>query len=190
VLVGLRILVRFSRPLPDASGSDAPSGDRMPPFSDRGTEVAAGLGGLTNGMIGAWGPVVTPFLLHRGCRPRWAVGSVNTAEVAVAFVSAGGLVVSLGGAGIDPAVVAAMLFGGVVGAPLAAFVVRLVPARALGLAVAALLLATNAGPLVAWLGLGPERFALYVPLAAGVVVAAARPALAKGRSRLGAPDGA
>jgi uncharacterized membrane protein YfcA len=190
VLVGLRILVRFSRPLPDASGSDAPSGDRMPPFSDRGTEVAAGLGGLTNGMIGAWGPVVTPFLLHRGCRPRWAVGSVNTAEVAVAFVSAGGLVVSLGGAGIDPAVVAAMLFGGVVGAPLAAFVVRLVPARALGLAVAALLLATNAGPLVAWLGLGPERFALYVPLAAGVIVAAARPALVKGRSRPGAPGGA
>ena len=183
VLVGLRILVRFSRPLPDAAGSDAAGGDRMPPFPDRGTEVAAGLGGLTNGMIGAWGPVVTPFLLHGGCRPRWAVGSVNTAEVAVAFVSAGGLVVSLGGAGIDPAVVAAMLLGGVVGAPLAAYVVRVIPARALGLAVAALLLATNVGPLVAWLGLGPERFALYVPLAAGVVAAAARPALARGRSR-------
>jgi len=180
VLVGLRILVRFSRPLPvtDTAGqTEVRTAGDMPPFHDRGTEVAGALGGVTNGMIGAWGPVVTPFLLHRGCVPRWAVGSVNTAEVAVAFVSATGLVVSLGGGGIDPAVVAAMLAGGVVGAPLAAIVVRVIPARALGLAVAALLLATNAGPLAAWMNLGGTRFALYLPLAAGVAAAAARPYL-------------
>ena len=34
-----------------------------------GVEVAATAGGVTNGLVGAWGPVVTPFLLHRGLRP-------------------------------------------------------------------------------------------------------------------------
>ena len=89
--VGLRILVRFSRPIVtgDASGLSARALERV---DLRGVEVAGAAGGLTNGLVGTWGPVVTPFLLHRGLHPRFAVGSVNTAEVAVAVVSVGAMV--------------------------------------------------------------------------------------------------
>ena len=34
------------------------------------------------------GPVITPYLLHRGVRPRYAIGYDNTEEVAVASASA------------------------------------------------------------------------------------------------------
>ena len=100
-LVGLRILLRFSRPLPvapDADGGDADA-MRCRRTTSAGVEVAAAAGGVTNGLVGAWGPVVTPFLLHRGLPPRFAIGSVNTAEVAVAVVAAGSLITSLGGDG-------------------------------------------------------------------------------------------
>ena len=116
---------------------------------------------MTNGLIGAWGPVVTPFLLHRGLPPRFAIGSVNTAEVAVAVVASGSLLASLGGAGLDIGVVLAMLIGGVLAAPLAAYVIRFLPARGLGVAVAALLMVTNLRELSNWAELGPVRWIGY-----------------------------
>jgi uncharacterized membrane protein YfcA len=179
-LIGLRILWRFSR---------APTGraeefedlthdpDRMPAFDDRGVEVVAAAGGVTNGLIGAWGPVVTPFLMHRELPPRFAVGSVNTAEVAVATVSAGSLVASLGRGGLDGGVVVAMLVGGVAAAPVAAWVVRHVPARPMGVAVAGLLLITNAGEVSSWLGLTAGRWLVYAAIALIVGLAALRPRL-------------
>ncbi len=165
-IIGLRILFRFARPIAakqsDASETDANT-DRMPEFNQRGVRVAALLGGITNGMIGAWGPVVTPFLLHRGAPPRYAIGSVNTAEVAVASASAFSLIATLGRGGFDVAVVLAMLVGGVLAAPVAAWVIRFVPPRPMGVSVAGLLLLTNARELAAWAGLssGPWVWVIY-----------------------------
>ena len=137
--VGVRILLRFSRPLPPARDEAGEEHDHRGP-----AVVACGAaGGITNGLVGAWGPVVTPFLLHRGVPPRIAVGSVNTAEIAVAVTASGALLTSIGGDGVEVPMVLAMLAGGVAAAPLAALVVRLIPARLLGLAVAALLLLTQ-----------------------------------------------
>jgi len=181
VVIGMRILWRFSRPVTPPVGDDGDfehDPDRMPPFDDRGVEVVAGVGGVTNGLIGAWGPVVTPFLMHRELPPRFAVGSVNTAEVAVATASATSLLASLGGAGLDVGVVLAMLGGGVVAAPVAAWFVRHVAPRPMGVAVAALLLLTNARELSTWTGLGPGRWALYAAIAVLVTLAAVRPRLA------------
>ena len=100
VVIGLRILWRFSQPVTakaeefeDLEGDP----DAMPPFDDRGVELVATAGGVTNGMIGAWGPVVTPFLMGRDLAPRFAVGSVNTAEVAVAAMSVTSLLAVLSG---------------------------------------------------------------------------------------------
>ncbi len=178
LLVGVRILIRFSRALPVTASSNG-NPNAIPDFDSRGTEVAACAGGITNGMVGAWGPVVTPFLLHRGLPPRWAIGSVNTAEVAVAFVAAGSLIASLGSASVDVGVVIAMIVGGVLAAPLAAWSIRYIPARGLGLAVAALLLVTNIRELAAWSGLGSGRWVLYILALALVALAAARPKLVK-----------
>jgi hypothetical protein len=111
--------------------------------------------------------------------PRFAIGSVNTAEVAVAAVSAGSLIGSLGGEGIDVGVVLAMLGGGVVAAPLAAFVIRWLPARLLGLAVGALLLTTNVREIANWASLETGRWALYGFIPVFVAAAAYRPRLSR-----------
>jgi uncharacterized protein len=179
-LVGLRILVRFSRALPmapDVPDSGPAARDLGAAYDLRGVEVAAAAGGATNGLVGAWGPVVTPFLLHKGLPPRYAIGSVNTAEVAVAVVSAGSLVAAIGGGGLDGGVVLAMLGGGLVAAPIAAWLIRFLSARVLGLAVAALLLITNGREIANWLELGIERWALYGVVPLIVAAAALRPRL-------------
>lgn len=181
-VIGLRILLRFAGTT-DAKQGDGPEShadpDSMPAYDARGVKVAAFLGGITNGMIGAWGPVVTPFLLHRGLRPRYAIGSVNTAEVAVASASAFSLLASLGRGGVNVGVVVAMLVGGVIAAPVAAWVIRFVPPRPMGIAVAGLLLITNARELAAWSGLGsgPWLWAIYAGIVGTVAVTlvAARP---------------
>jgi len=188
LLVGLRILVRFSQPLPTPSvGADGDVDTTMPPFNERGVKVAAATGGVTNGLVGAWGPVVTPFLLHRGLPPRYAIGSVNTAEVAVAVVSAASLIGSLGGAGLEVGVVLAMLTGGMVAAPMAAYVVRFLPARLLGLAVAGLLLTTQARELAGRFDLGASRWLVYAAIPPVLVAAALRPRLSRARRARRAP---
>jgi uncharacterized protein len=180
VLIGLRILIRFRRPVAvnAAEFEDLDHDpDRMPPFDQRGLRAVAASGGVTNGLIGAWGPVVTPFLMHRELPPRFAVGSVNTAEVAVATVSATSLIAALGSGGLKGSIVVAMLAGGIVAAPVAAWGVRHIPARPMGVAVAALLLLTNSRELAAWSGLGASRWLLYGAIAALVTMAALGPRL-------------
>jgi uncharacterized protein len=152
-IIGLRILVKFAFPACEQATERADLGeDPMFPYERRGVKVAALIGGVTNGMIGAWGPVVTPFLLHRGVRPRFAIGSVNTAEVAVASASVFSLIAALGAGGLDASLLLAMLVGGVVAAPIAAWLIRLIPPRPMGVAVASLLLLTNTRELAAWGG--------------------------------------
>ncbi|HEY6533523.1 MAG TPA: sulfite exporter TauE/SafE family protein [Acidimicrobiales bacterium] len=178
ILVGLRILWRFSRPITVKATEFEDldhDPDKMPAFNDKGVEVVAAAGGVTNGMIGTWGPVVTPFLMHRELPPRFAVGSVNTAEVAVAAVSATTLIASVGRGNLDVAVIIAMLIGGVVAAPVAAWFVRHVPARPMGVAVGALLLLTNTQQLSDWAELGLARWWAYGTVVAIVTVAALRP---------------
>ena len=182
LLMGLRILVRFSRTLPMQPDSPAATAaESLEGFDLRGVEIAAGTGGVTNGLVGAWGPVVTPYLLHKGLPPRYAVGSVNTAEVAVAVVAAGSLITSLGGRGLEVAVVLAMLAGGVIAAPLAAYVVRFMPPRALGLAVAGLLLTTQVRELAGALDAGASRWIAYVAVPIVLALAALRPRLSRRR---------
>jgi len=177
IVIGLRILFRFAR-LPAQAPAQA-SGQSVPPtdFNRKGLHLAAACGGITNGMIGAWGPVVTPFLLHRGLSPRYAIGSVNTAEVAVASASAVSLIAAVGRGGVQIWVVVAMLVGGVVAAPVAAWAIRFVPARPLGIAVAGLLLLTNARELSSWAGLAAWSWWIYAGIVALVALAAATPSL-------------
>lgn len=182
-VIGLRILVRFAR-MTSTGQSEPPESEGQPSarpaaYDERGTKVAALIGGITNGMIGAWGPVVTPYLLHRNVRPRYAIGSVNTAEIAVASASAFSLIASMGRGGFSVAVVIAMLIGGVVAAPVAAWLIRYVPARPMGIAVAALLLITNARELAAFSGLGsgPWVWAVYAGVASLITLAVVTPRL-------------
>jgi uncharacterized membrane protein YfcA len=173
-VIGIRILFRFARSNGTSKAQATEAEDEskvVPEHNVRGVRIAALVGGVTNGMIGAWGPVVTPFLLHRDVRPRFAIGSVNTAEVAVASASAFSLIASVGRGGFDVTVLVAMLLGGIVAAPVAAWLIRYIPPKPMGVAVASLLLLTNGKELAAFAGIrGEWSFAIYGVIAALVAL--------------------
>ncbi|MFN8346117.1 MAG: sulfite exporter TauE/SafE family protein [Spirosomataceae bacterium] len=71
---------------------------------------------------GGWGPIVTSTLIGRGRDPRYTIGSVNAAEFAVAFASG---VTFLLFEGINSwQVVLGLMVGGMIAAPLGAYLVN------------------------------------------------------------------
>lgn len=78
---------------------------------------------------GGWGPIVTSTLLGRGHAPRMTIGSVNISEFLVTAAISGAFVFTLGVGHFSS--VLGLLLGGVCAAPLAAYVLKIVPARAL-----------------------------------------------------------
>lgn len=93
---------------------------------------------------GGWGPVVTSTLLARGNNPRLAIGSGNTAEffVALAIFVTLSSKVSLGEQG---QIILGLIVGGVLAAPLAAFVSGRIPPRVMMVAVGLLVMVISLG---------------------------------------------
>ena len=86
---------------------------------------------------GGWGPVATSTLLASGrLEPRRVVGSVDTSEFVVAVAASVGFLFALSQEGLDWPTVAGLMIGGMITAPFAAYLVRLLPARVLGTALA------------------------------------------------------
>ena len=93
---------------------------------------------------GGWGPIATPTLLSSGrMEPRKIIGTVDTSEFVVALCASFGFLFSLTFAEIPWQVVGALLVGGIVAAPLAAFIVKKLPARILGTVVGGVILLVN-----------------------------------------------
>jgi len=104
--------------------------------------LLAGFVDATGG--GGWGPVGTPALLASGrLEPRKVIGSIDTSEFIVAVAASIGFLVGLGSESIDFSWVAVLLLGGVIAAPIAAWLVRYVPPRILGAAVGGVIILTN-----------------------------------------------
>lgn len=113
---------------------------------------------------GGWGPVGTTTLLSTGrLEPRKVVGSIDASEFIVAIGGSVGFLLALGSAGINFGYAIALLAGGVIAAPFAAWLVRHMAPRVLGVAAGGLIVVTNArtllmvggvkdGPLLAVLG--------------------------------------
>jgi uncharacterized membrane protein YfcA len=93
---------------------------------------------------GGWGAAMTPTLLASGSmEPRKVIGSVDTSEFLVAFAASLGFVLALGSQGIAWSFLAALLAGGLVAAPIAAWFVRKITAGLLGAAVGGMIVVTN-----------------------------------------------
>lgn len=123
---------------------------------------------------GGWGPVGTPALLADGrLEPRKVVGSVNTAEFMVTVAASLGFLLHLGSQGINFAWVGALLIGGVIAAPIAAALVKVIPARVLGPAVGALIVLTNTRTLLSADALAAPALASRMVLLAIAVMGAA-----------------
>ncbi|MEU5876522.1 sulfite exporter TauE/SafE family protein [Spirillospora sp. NPDC047279] len=141
--LGLYILVRFT-----AFG--LPRGDLGKPLRRRFLAplgIFAGFVDATGG--GGWGPVGTPALLASGrIAPRKVIGSIDTSEFLIAVAASLGFLVGIGSENIDFAWVAVLLAGGVIAAPIAAWLVRHLPPRVLGSSVGGLIILTNARTLL------------------------------------------
>jgi uncharacterized protein len=129
---------------------------------------------------GGWGPVATPALLSGGrLEPRKVIGSVDTAEFAVSGAASLGFLVAIGASGIHWSFALALLAGGLVAAPLAAYLVKIAPAYLLGVAVGGMILLTNARTLFSELDVSdsariPAYAAIVLVTAVGLYVAGLR----------------
>ena len=170
-VLGGYLLVRFAFRVPRVDPTKPPLRSRfLAPLG-----VVAGFIDATGG--GGWGPVATPALLASGrLEPRRVVGSVDTSEFLVAVAASATFLIALGTSGVQWPVVGAMLAGGLVAAPIAAWLVRLVPGALLGTAVGGMIVLTNARTVLTTLGLGGDIRAvgytlIAVAWAAGLTLA-------------------
>ena len=98
---------------------------------------------------GGWGPVGTPALLASGrIEPRKTIGSIDTSEFLVSLAASVGFLLALGSQGIEATWVVALLLGGLIAAPIAAWLVRHIPPRILGSLVGGLIVLTNSRTLM------------------------------------------
>ncbi len=117
-IIGVFILYKATRLAPPR---DAPASWTAPVGLVAGFLDASGGGG--------WGPVATSTLVGSGHAPRMAVGSVNTTEFVVTTAAATTFFVELGAAPIGE--LAALVFGGLLAAPLGGWSVKHIPPRLL-----------------------------------------------------------
>ena len=82
---------------------------------------------------GGWGPICTPSLVLTGTEPDKAVGSVNLAEFFITIAIASTFLALIGHEKFRWDLVLALAIGGIVAAPLAAFICRKLPKRILGI---------------------------------------------------------
>lgn len=97
--------------------------------------------GLVGGFVdatggGGWGPVVTTSLtVSSVLQPRKAIGTTNTAEFVVSLSASIGFLIGLGSSAIPWDAVLALVIGGILAAPLAAWLVTKIHQQILGLVV-------------------------------------------------------
>ncbi|MFN3348332.1 sulfite exporter TauE/SafE family protein [Pseudorhodoplanes sp.] len=105
----------------------------------RGVPVVGFFGGLLDAIGGGgWGPIVTSTLIGGGHAPRFVIGSVNLTEFLVTVVTSAAFAVSLGFMDILPVI--PFILGGLIVAPFAGYLTRIIPARILMAMVGCLIL--------------------------------------------------
>jgi uncharacterized membrane protein YfcA len=133
-------------------------GGARPTFKARPSPLFLAPMGVVGGALdsiggGGWGPVGTTTLLSSGrLEPRKVVGSIDTSEFVVAVGGSLGFLVALGSQGIHWGYAGALLAGGVIAAPIAAWLVKHLAARVLGVAAGGLIVVTNSKTIVESLG--------------------------------------
>src|SRR5215213_9692456 len=183
--LGVFVLARFSfrrheRPVqvrPVSKGFLAPLG-LIAGFLD-----AAGGGG--------WGPISTPTLLSSGrMEPRKIIGTVDTSEFVIAVCASVGFLFGLSFADVPWTIVGALLLGGLIAAPIAAYIVRILPARIMGTAVGGFILVVNANTFFSAIGLSTSLATVaYVLLVAVWIAALAFAIVARRKDQEETPEG-
>lgn len=99
-------------------------------------------GGLLDAIGGGgWGPIVTSNLLSRGNSPRHTIGTVNTAEFFVTYFATAVFIFVLGVQHLE--IVLGLIIGGVIAAPLGAYIASRINQRLLLILVGILVIITS-----------------------------------------------
>lgn len=132
--------------------------------------LIAGFADATGG--GGWGPLTTPILLSKkGASARKVVGTVDTSEFAIAISATLGFLISLGWEGVNWLWVIALMLGGILAAPIAAWLVRKLPSYLLGVLVGGFIILTNSHTLLTFLSINNLWLAIiYLVILIGWVV--------------------
>ncbi|MDM5306686.1 sulfite exporter TauE/SafE family protein [Peribacillus frigoritolerans] len=110
--------------------------------------LIAGFADSTGG--GGWGPITTPVLLSQeGVPARKVVGTVDTSEFAIAVSATLGFLIALGWQEVNWFWVTSLMVGGIIAAPIAAWIVTKLPSYLLGVLVGGFIILTNARTLLA-----------------------------------------
>ena len=110
---------------------------------------------------GGWGPVTTPTLLADGrLAPNRVIGTVSASEFVVAISASVGFFFALSGQAVRLEYVVALLGGGIIAAPIAAYSVRKLNPRLLGVIVGGFICFTNARTVLGALGASEVAFQL------------------------------
>jgi hypothetical protein len=100
-------------------------------------------------------------------QPRKVIGTVDTSEFLVALAASIGFFISLTFADIPWQLVGALLVGGLIAAPIAAWIVRILPARIMGTAVGGIILIVNMRTFLGAIGVeGAVVFVVYALIVA------------------------
>ncbi len=161
LVLGIYIFVRFTAwGLPKAKLGE--------PLRRRFLTPLGLIGGFVDSTGGGWGPVGTPAILASGrLEPRKVVGSIDTSEFLIAVAASIGFIVGIGSESINFGWVAALLAGGIVAAPIAAWLVRHIPPRVLGSAVGGVIILTNTRTLLRsdWIDAPDDaRYVIYAAI--------------------------
>ena len=129
--MGIYILFKAFRPLWPRDVRD-----NLVPIIGFGGGALDAMGG------GGWGPIVTTSLVGRGHEPKKVIGSTSLTEFLVTLTISVTFVLTLGWTDMSSAI--GLIIGGVLAAPLGAFVVKRLPVRPLMVGVAVVIIATSA----------------------------------------------
>lgn len=98
---------------------------------------------------GGWGPVNTPLLLaQKKLEPRYAIGTVSASEFFVALSASISFIIFLGWSQINLGLVVSLSIGGLIAAPFAAWLVKILPVNILAVCVSGLIIFTNSSSLI------------------------------------------
>lgn len=169
-------------------------GGRRPVFKSRPSVRMLAPMGLFGGALdavggGGWGPVGTTTLLSSGrLEPRKVVGSIDTSEFVVAIGGSLGFLLALSSQDIPWSYALALLAGGAIAAPVAAWLVKKLAARVLGVAAGGLIIVTNSKTLAEAFGasgaqVGAIAGLLAVLWIAGIVWAVRMERISRARER-------
>jgi uncharacterized membrane protein YfcA len=144
LLLGVYVLIRFLfkfRQTEEKTGIELSRKQSIP------LGLIAGFADATGG--GGWGPIATPVLLSKkGMSPRKVVGTVDTSEFAIAISATLGFLISLGWEEVNWLWVGALMVGGIIAAPIAAWLVQKIHAQLMGVLVGGFIILVNARTIV------------------------------------------